>query len=177
MADFLHAYKTILSNEGGYSNRASDKGGETYAGISRRWNPDWSGWAIVDQHKPIKQGEKIPGEQMESLVRTFYKHTKWDRIQADRIGSQWVAEFTVDWLVTSDADAIIALQRAVGVHPDGKVGNNTLKAVNAADEAQLKETMLKARRVFYLDLLAKDPAQKANIKGWLNRVERFQNAL
>ena len=173
MAEFIEAYKRILQNEGGYVNDPKDAGGETYSGISRRYNQNWAGWAIVDKNKPLKKGEKIPGEQMESLVKIFYKQTQWDKIKGDSINSQWIAEFTVDWYVTSGKDAIQALQAAVGVTADGVIGNQTIAAVNAADETIVKAKLLKARRDFYQAIVKRDPTKFKFLKGWLNRVNSF----
>ena len=38
-------------NEGGYVNNIADKGQETFNGLSRVYNPDWEGWAKVDEAK------------------------------------------------------------------------------------------------------------------------------
>ena len=51
MADFIPA-KTITGGlEGLYSYDPNDPGGETWCGVSRVNNPNWSGWAIIDAHK------------------------------------------------------------------------------------------------------------------------------
>lgn len=51
MANFKIALDKVLSREGGYINDPDDKGGETYKGISRKYNPDWKGWRIIDNTK------------------------------------------------------------------------------------------------------------------------------
>ena len=48
---FDNAFAHTQTNEGGYANNKADLGGETYAGISRKYHPKWSGWAIVDELK------------------------------------------------------------------------------------------------------------------------------
>lgn len=46
MAEFTPAFEEMIRNEGGYilHNVAGDHGGDTYAGIARRFHPDWPGW-------------------------------------------------------------------------------------------------------------------------------------
>jgi type VI secretion system secreted protein VgrG len=39
--NFLKAFNTTMTFEGGYANDPDDAGGETYMGISRRYHPDW----------------------------------------------------------------------------------------------------------------------------------------
>ena len=48
MANFIKSYEITCKHEGGYSFDPDDAGGETYKGISRRFNPQWSGWKIID---------------------------------------------------------------------------------------------------------------------------------
>ena len=46
MSDFNIAFEKTLLAEGGYklTDVANDKGGQTYAGITRRDHPAWQGW-------------------------------------------------------------------------------------------------------------------------------------
>ena len=59
MADFKEAFELTLAHEGGYVKDPDDRGGETYKGIARRYNPGWSGWARIDKAK--KQALKVAG--------------------------------------------------------------------------------------------------------------------
>lgn len=47
--NFLKSYDILIKHEGGYVNDPDDKGGETYKGIARKFNPDWKGWKIIDK--------------------------------------------------------------------------------------------------------------------------------
>ena len=51
MANFGDAFKKLSIKEGGYVNDKDDAGGETYKGISRRYNPTWQGWTMIDSYK------------------------------------------------------------------------------------------------------------------------------
>ena len=53
-------------------NDPRDPGGQTAWGISRRYHPDWSGWARIDAGKT---------DEIEALVSAFYRETYralWD---------------------------------------------------------------------------------------------------
>lgn len=53
MAYFGDAFKKLSIKEGGYVNDKDDAGGETYRGISRKYNPTWQGWTMIDSYKNI----------------------------------------------------------------------------------------------------------------------------
>ena len=82
---FNKALEKVLQNEGGYANVSGDKGGETYKGIARNYHPDWPGWKIVDQVKPLSWNETIDNDTLDFLVRAFYYEKFWRRYQLEKI--------------------------------------------------------------------------------------------
>jgi lysozyme family protein len=173
MAEFLSAYRTVESNEGGYVFDKKDRGGETYFGITRRNFPTWQGWPIIDRAKPLGRGGIIDNPELAGMVKNFYKVNFWDKMQGDSFDSQAVAVFVYDWYVNSGKHALIALQRAVGVPVDGSVGTQTVEATNGYHETDLLAKLKSARIDFYHGIVAKDPTQSRFLPGWLNRVERL----
>lgn len=93
MADFNTAYENTGGYEGGYSNHAADRGGETWCGIARKFHPNWEGWKIIDEYK------KKPGfptnlkdiSQLTVLRRQFYRELFWDAVWGDHLASQTFA--------------------------------------------------------------------------------------
>ena len=77
MADFAKALGRTLKNEGTYSLDPADPGGETVFGISRRWHPEWTGWATIDSLKPrvgtIDPNDIIASALIKHDVEAFYK--------------------------------------------------------------------------------------------------------
>ena len=73
MADFNKAFDKTSMHEGGYVYDPDDAGGETYRGISRKYNPQWIGWETIDKTRP-----NIPNNELDPLVRQFYKVGYWD---------------------------------------------------------------------------------------------------
>ena len=60
----------ILKEEGRYNNNPSDQGGETYCGISRKFQPGWIGWPRVDAAENKDSDELF--EAMTPLVYDFW---------------------------------------------------------------------------------------------------------
>lgn len=169
MAEFKHAYTRTAKWEGGYANVTCDRGGETYAGISRKYHPTWNGWAIIDNYKPLRHNQKIKNTDIENAVRIFYYREFWQPIQGDLIENQDIADFVYDWHVNSGKSGIIAVQRALKLKPDGVAGKNTLSKLQTAD----LNTLIDARVQFFQSIADKDPKQAKFLTGWLNRAKSF----
>ena len=162
MADFNIAFEKTLVAEGGYklTNIANDRGGQTYAGISRKANPNWLGWNAVDA------GGTPPSE----LVRQFYKLTYWDALRCDSIISQAVAESVYDFGVNAGVKTSGKLaQIVVGVTPDGVIGQKTLMAINSMQAEVFRPAFSLAKIARYYNICRKDKSQRVFLMGWLNR--------
>ncbi|MCK5018687.1 MAG: hypothetical protein KAS32_16620 [Candidatus Peribacteraceae bacterium] len=83
---FINAYNKTMGHEGGYVFDPTDRGGETYKGISRRFHPTWAGWGIIDSYKPIISENTMVNTSelldkdidLSNSVQQFYKHHFWD---------------------------------------------------------------------------------------------------
>lgn len=170
MANFDIFYTQLAKHEGGYVNHGADRGGETYAGISRRYHPTWSGWNVIDStKKPITTiSSLVP------LVKDFYYREFWDKIQGNQIKSQSVANLLADYAVNSGISrAIKDIQGILGVVQDGIIGSITVNAINSSDSLQLFEA-LKSKRIAYVNQIARnDSSQSVFLNGWLNRINSF----
>lgn len=156
------SFDRVLKSEGGFvlTTLQGDAGGQTYAGIARVPNPQWEGWALIDQNK-------TPPDEM---VMKFYKAAIWDKIKGDELPTG------VDYLVFDFAvnagpgQAAKLLQRAVGAVADGAIGPATIAAVKAHDPAELLDEYAKKKEEFYHAIVERRPENARFIKGWLNRV-------
>lgn len=165
MSDFSPAYEATLLSEGGYllHEVQGDRGGMTYAGISRKNWPNWRGWRQLDQ-------DLIPDADE---VRGFYRANFWDRLRLSEVQDQNVASNLYDFAVNAGTSVAVKLaQIVVGTTPDGVVGPRTLEAINAADPKLfiLKYALAKIAR--YRDIVARDRTQLKFINGWLDRTLR-----
>lgn len=173
MANFLTAFSITSKEEGGYSNRINDDGGETYKGIARRVHPEWVGWKIIDNNKPLKNGSIINSPTLDGLVEQFYRTEFWQPIHGDLIDSQKIANNIYDWFVNSGREAIIQVQTALNIIADGVVGAKTIQAINTVNENDLNNIIINHRVAFVKDLVRKKPKDAEFLKGWINRAYSF----
>ncbi len=175
MGQFKISHALTMKWESGYAFVKGDAGLETYCGISRRWHPNWEGWAIIDEVKltrKLKRGEIIENAILNDMVETFYYSTLWTNVQGDKITNQSICNMLYDWTVTSNDDAAKHLQKLVGAKPDGDIGDKTIAAINAActnDASKLVAAYKMERIIFYTELSKKGENAKF-LKGWINRV-------
>lgn len=162
MADFLPAFEAVIKNEGGYklTDVAADRGGQTYAGIARKPNPQWRGWAYIDR------GDTPPSE----LVRQFYKENFWDRVRGDDLLDQSIAFSVFDSAVNAGVSTSSKLaQIVVGATPDGKIGEKSLALLNETDPFYFRMAFTIAKIARYRDICLKDASQKKFLLGWIAR--------
>jgi lysozyme family protein len=171
MADFNLANPHVIANEGGYVNDPSDSGGETYRGVSRNNYPNWQGWQIVDAAKPLKRGQIINNDTLDTLVNDFYKVEFWDSMKGDAIKDQSFASYFYDFYITSRGNAVKRLQKVIGISPQfANFGLVTLTAVNLY-KGDLLAVIHKARCDYYKEIGVGHNAKFLN--GWLNRANNL----
>ena len=89
-------FEFTLSQEGctdknpvGYVNDPQDAGGETVAGISRRYHPQWEGWKFVDEIKkatvsPFDLIKALDTTEIHNAIYAFYKQY-WHKYKCDEM--------------------------------------------------------------------------------------------
>ena len=166
MADFLAALGKTIQNEGGFIVHLVpvDRGGMTYAGISRRTWPDWPGWALVDSGQ-------CDSEAIKDLACDFFRRNFWDAINGDEIMPQSVAESIFDFSINVGVVTAVKLaQRVIGVADDGIIGQQSLTVLNYwqdPDKFIIRYALGKVAK--YADICAHDARQKKFLLGWINR--------
>jgi lysozyme family protein len=192
MADFEIAFGETEINEGGYVNDPVDEGGETYRGVTRRFHPDWPGWAIVDKHKAVSpdsfQTCLDNDESLHELVKQVYRRDYWNPIRGDEIPNQHIANKVFDTGVNQGvARSIRYLQESLNllnrnqkdyadIAVDGTLGDVTLATLQQFMQLEhgqpdyLLKSLALMQGSYYLDILRRKPAQQKFARGWLNRV-------
>jgi len=188
MANFTTAYNITCGHEGGYSNSKIDMGGETYKGISRRYNPLWEGWVIIDQYKqhPNFPDSAYNDSRLDKSVKDFYKDHYWDVNLLDEFSSQNLANEVFDTGVNLGVGpAAKFLQRGLNalnkngtkwddIGEDGKIGPATLRAMSACLSLIGDELLFKVinilQGIHYLNTMNKSKEQEDHAYGWLSRV-------
>lgn len=134
MANFEKALELVLKNEGGYVNDPNDNGGETYKGISRRANPQWSGWKIIDGYKKKYKDfkKKLDSDnELQTCVKSLYRSNYWNPIKGDDLVHQDMAEEMFDAAVNFGITKAIKLaQKTVGFEQSGVMTNILVERLN-----------------------------------------------
>jgi len=181
MADFELYYPKLKVHEGGYASAEyaesiGDRGGETYLGIARNFNPEWHGWQIVDEYKANhgipKWNSTIPDDRLPALAKQLTKTKYWDALKCDLYASQSVAEYVCDFGYNSGIKtAAKALQKVVGAATDGNIGNQTLAELHAKDQKQVFNSLISFRVEFINNIKSLRPDV---IKGLIKRAKSFK---
>ncbi len=160
----------LLKWEGGFVNNPKDKGGATNKGITFSTYKDY----CKKNGKPepsINDLKNISNDEWCDIVTSGY----WNKMKADEINNQSIANIMVDWLINSGLSRIKNIQKIVGITPDGIVGAKTLTAINHyPDQEDLFDKVWNARKIFYNNIVRKNPSQKVFLKGWMNRLNDYK---
>lgn len=118
MANFDIEFEKLIFAEGGYVNDSDDAGGETYLGISRKNNPKWIGWKIIDSIKKIYGTKNITARLKENKSLTnsaklLYKINYWDVLELDDIPNQDIAHQLFDTCVNCGKSIAIRIAQQV----------------------------------------------------------------
>lgn len=197
MATFLQAFNISKQNAGGYVNDPDDPGGETYRDISRKYNPQWQGWQVIDSMK--QQGvvfkTNYTDATLDNLAANFYKQNFWDSVKLDNVNSQPIANQVFDQTLDGIGRTVQMLKLSLNklgfnLIVNSQVTTSLIDAVNKAPEQALFEKFKEIRQKRfmyaggilpttdeYYQFFAKfGPPPKSGpkyVKGWLNRVNKF----
>lgn len=161
MADFRSPFDAMILREGGYTltDIAGDRGGQTYAGIARKFHPGWPGWPAID-------GGTTPATD---LVRDFYRREFWDVVHGDDL-PQEIAASLFDFAVNAGAPVAIKLAQIVaGLAPDGALGPKSIAALNLIDPGTFRAAYTLAKIKRYVDICMRDRGQSKFLLGWVRR--------
>lgn len=186
--NFDKAYANTMKIEGGYVNDPTDRGGETYKGISRKNWPDWNGWTIIDNIKksvgysPSYINKAAANDQvLQRLVRLFYKEEFWDKNNLEMMPYEIAEELFDTGVNMSSTIAAKFLQEALNlcnnnqklyadIKVDGKIGNITYQALTMSNTKRVLKTINLLQGERYLNILRNNETQEKYWGGWLERV-------
>jgi lysozyme family protein len=155
---FDEAIKRVLMHEGGYSDHAADPGGKTMYGITE---------AVAREVGYRGNMNELPLD----LAKRIYKDRYWDAIRADELPAS-IRYVMLDAAVNSGSrQAILWLQRALGVTADGLLGPVTI-AHAFANERNLASKLL-SQRLRFMTNLSTWPSFG---RGWARRIADLMEA-
>lgn len=189
---FDKAYEELVDRFEGravYVNDPDDPGGETWSGIARRYNRDWTGWALIDGMKNHPNFPAIlrSNERLERKTRERYRERYWEPWDGDSVtrlsyrvafevfecgvNIQWV--LSVTWFQR----ALNALNRQGRLFPnlveDADVGPKTLGAleivVKKGDARYVVALLNHQQGCYYLKKMRESEVKEKYARGWLER--------
>ena len=188
MADFTQAFKLTSAHEGGYVNDRTDRGGETYRGISRVHHPDWSGWKRIDTAKRKRDFPRSLGSDrtLQANVKALYKKMYWDVFNGDGHSDQAVANELYDTAVNMGVrravrflqSALNLLNRNQKIYKDlivdGWFGNKSMTALGKLlDKDGNSDALVKMMNIQqgarYIEIMSRDSTQERFARGWIKR--------
>ncbi len=172
MADYRTAIEETLKAEGGYVFDPDDLGGETYKGIARNRNEEWSGWINIDRAKNINGfPNNLENDQnLQTKVLALYQLNYWDKICGDDIADQDVAASVFDFAVNAGPRTSAKLaQTSVGATADGVIGPKTVAKINADDKRAFLATFTLAKIGRYVNICEKRKKNRKYFFGWVRR--------
>ena len=147
---FQDCIPIVLDLEGGYTNDALDKGGETNFGIAKQFYPK----------EDIKKMTK-------KRATEIYKKDYWDAMGVEKLPSHLKLIVFDCGVNCGIKTAVILLQDVAGVLRDGQIGRITVAACREISVS----TYAKRRVLYYKRIVKNNPTQAKFLEGWLNRVK------
>lgn len=145
----------VIRIEGGYVNDPHDPGGETKYGITKRLAESYG------YKKPMINMTKDEAKEL-------YRKAFWIGSLASNIMHDAAFNLYLLSIHSGNKQAVLILQRAIGVKDDGVVGPNTLNAISNVSESLLIEALCYRTLDFYVIISPK--TQYRYIQGWRNRL-------
>lgn len=173
----------VLHSEGGYVNHPDDPGGETIAGIARKYNPTWEGWEIVDLLTSSGLPVSPDNMKLKPLIKKAYLRRYWEPSHADLVQPP-IDLLMFDAAVQHGVKASVRMfQRAAKLRDDGVVGPKTRWALREHRGQEFLTEMLAQRVRWYLDSVARR-GNKYSMKratvfnlGWGRRIAKLANTV
>lgn len=187
---FIDAFAFVHDNEGGYVNHPDDKGGETYEGISRKFNPSWDGWVIIDSIKKLFEptdsrfDKALITAGIKVKVMDFFKKNYWNILHCADIENKEISfklfDMAVNLGIPRSVNILQIALNSMSSHDehdiaiDGVIGSATLKLINdiCKKESKLLLNLITLQQGNLYVLLAKNNKnQRQFLRGWINRLD------
>lgn len=174
MSDFKKYFPKLVKWEGSvFENVPGDNGGPTKYGVilsewkAKGYDKDGDKDIDVDDLKLITANDAM------IIAKAHY----WDKLKADDIKNQSLAEQIVDIAYNCGVGtAAKKTQLALGFkdeNVDGKIGDKTVAAINNAFQEELFNKIKVLRIKYYNDIVKNNPSQQKFLNGWLRRANSF----
>lgn len=148
--------------EGGYSDRASDRGGETKYGISKRQYPELD----------------IANLTKADAIAIYYRDY-WLAYRCDELPPAFACVLFDAVVNHRPKPAVRFLQMALRITADGYIGPQTIATAKQAASSiesirRFLSWCLAYRTDYFHDIAVDDPSQEVNVLGWFRRLFLLQ---
>ncbi len=163
----------VLSNEGGFTNDAADKGGPT-------------NWGIIIPDLARYRGVRIQDITMQDIMMmtkqeamNIYKQQYWDKLNLDGVASQPIATAIFDIGVVRGVSVgakyaqKVCIMLGHNVVIDGKIGPISLLEINKCDPGMFIHRLEALDMAGFEAIIAHNPSQEAFRHGWERRARRL----
>ncbi|ESU28396.1 hypothetical protein FLJC2902T_17540 [Flavobacterium limnosediminis JC2902] len=173
MASFSYFIPLLLEAEGGYQSMSNDSG--NYNSLGQLVGTNF-GIAAKTYEVWIKRPPSVTDmkNMLKNTALDIYKFWYWNKLKADSINSQSVANIIVDHAVNAGPQSAgIMIQRILNqkfhknLAQDGIIGNITIQAINSVNSQVLFDEIKKARHSYYYSIGG------AFLDGWISRLNKF----
>jgi lysozyme family protein len=157
--------QVVIQNEGGYVNDSRDSGGPTNFGITQATLSAWRGRIVsVDDVKNMPMAEAI----------AIYKKRYTEEPGFEAVADIKLRTALVDASVLFGPQTVIkALQKSLGVPPDGVLGHDTLFALEHLEARGLINALSVWRVMKHSARCAVNPSQIGFLVDWNQRATSF----
>lgn len=165
---FDASFDFLMKLEGGFKLHEveGDRGGQTYAGIARRFNPDWAGWSYIDK------GEAPPVQ----LVKEFYFKHYWQPCHCAEFQAPLDCSLFCCAVNMGTKKAAMLLQSSINyfngssaIKVDGAIGPQTVSAAQEIPPRGLLSAFTVAKIARYYLIVSNDKSQRRFLLGWISR--------
>jgi lysozyme family protein len=173
--NFDNRVGNILQNEGGFVDDPEDNGGATNKGITMNtWNENAK--PLLNVEPTLDNLKNITTDQ----AATIYKAKYWDAFNLDKLCDGDLKYLLFDFCVNAGHHAVKVLQKTLnqlGAHVtvNGQMNNQTIDAINAANNLKLYNNLKQNRLDYYQNIVDNDASQQKFLKGWQDRTNAFRN--
>jgi len=164
---FRYAMKELLAHEQGWVHNKNDSGGETFAGITKKFYPKCKVWDLVDA---IEDKSSLLSNTAVMLeVYNFYYSYYWYKLKCHEMKDHFVASMLFNFAVNQGRNSVVKkVQLILKVTSDGLMGEVTLAALNNADPKAFTHHFLLEVVEFYEEI-AKKGNNHVFFRGWISR--------
>jgi len=176
MAQFNLFIPLVHLAEGGFQKFPSDTGNYNSLGQLVGTNKGISA-PVYEAYIGYPPSEANMRSITTAIANAIYKRNYWDKLKADSIKTQEVANVIVDHGVNAGTGRAAKIAQKVlnnsfgkNLAVDGAIGNITIAAINSVNQVKLQSAIVIAREQYYRSLANSYPEF---IQGWLNRLKPF----